>query len=152
MTVAALNSIEDRARQLARVLEDVYVLAYDQPATGESSGRTRRLAWYLDEQGLAKAKEALADLANPRTGVPAVDGQLGALASEVFKLFRGPREDSSLRGTLLGEIDPRTGDVVPGSAKKELDQALEAKRRRDERGEYSPARGEPQPRVPRWRG
>lgn len=140
----ALESIQHRAEALAGQLEDLHVLAYDQPR-GDNAGRgAPRQQWYLDELGQRRAKDALRHL--ERT-VMRLDSDLGKLHAEVFGIVtEGEPADASLRGTLLGALDAQ-GALIPGSAKQELERAVAAQRRRAARGEYQPARVERQPTI-----
>ncbi len=145
VTLADLADIEHRAQMLAKILPDLHVLAYEQQNTSdEPAVRTSRSTWYLDEQGQDAAKVALRALMAERgnAGAKALAGVLAEHLERVQSLFRGPGADMTLRGTLLG-------DERGNGAQRELIEALKAQERRTARGEYTPARSEPQPkRVP----
>lgn len=143
VTLKDLDDIVHRAQSLAKILPDLHVLAYERQVSGEPVRATRSV-WYLDEQGLGAAKDALRELMAER-GSSSAKALAGALAEHLERcqsLFRGPGADTSLRGTLLG-------DDRGNGAQRELTEALKAQQRRGERGEYAPSRSEPQPkRVP----
>lgn len=145
VTIADLEQIAYRAQRLAKLLPDLHVVAYERQVTGDDPPvRTSRLGWSLDEVGRAEAKDALRLLMAERTayGAKAIGSALAEHLARVQSLFSGPGADQTLRGTLLG-------DERGNGAQRELTDAIKAQQRRGERGEYTPARAEPQPkRVP----
>lgn len=144
-----LARITHGAEVVAKLLETLYSLAYDRGGKGDDVVvRTSRGEWYLDEVGSQRAKRMLTDLM--RATEHAVREFEAATASAMNMLTEGPGADVSLRGTLLSEVDD-DGQVVPGSAKRALDDAVEARRRRRDRGEFSPEPSEKQPGIA-WRG
>lgn len=135
-TVKLLGHVASAATALAGVIEDLHVLAYDRASSGaEDAGRISRggATWYLDEVGQAEAKVALRALtgARSRHGAVELERAMRVHYERVFALFSGPGADESLRGTILG-------DDCGAGAQAELTQALKARQRRRERGEYSP--------------
>lgn len=140
VTIRDLREVEHRARVLARLLPDLHVLAYERQVH-DDAGRSQRSEWYLDEQGIERAKVVLRAITDERSsrGAKGIVGVLTEHLAAVNALFSGPGADNTLRGTLLG-------DDKGHGAQKELTEALKAQERRTERGEYTPARTEPQQR------
>lgn len=131
LLVQRLQSLGRTVEALARVAEDLHAVAYDRPANGEVPGRGR------------------GGDADPLTG--------DTFARVVFtKLFARARDADDVLlgfkatiGNLLnvGQVNGNLyGSDLHGPA--ELAQTIKAQRRREARGEYTPARNLPQPKYP----
>lgn len=157
----SLLSISAKASVLAKHLPDAQSVAWDEhPETNAEStfdpaehppGTPKR-----PPPKSTKARNALRALRDNQTGIPALEAQLMRMAGNVLKLFSGPGSDTTLRGTLLGWNDPKTGEFVPHSPSLEMKRALEAQQRRETRaprtGETTHERLEQQQTAPREPG
>jgi hypothetical protein len=154
----ALESIKETAPLISRAINDVSVLAYDRPVMDNAGVRSGRSDPNLDQWGSAQAKDVLRRLTDKHHGVLRLEQDLTALHSAVYGLFTGEGADETLRGTTLGEMEtnpksPNYGRWKQGeSPRQQMDKVLKAAKRRAERGEYTPARTEEQPKAPKWRG
>jgi hypothetical protein len=139
--LAKLDRIQDDAHQLALHAADIYSLAYERAVTGEQSGSSGRVAWYLDDIGQDAAKVLWRRL---RTDIHNAAVVVGSL-EHTLRAIMGGDGPSRQRGTLITH--------------EEFQEALEAQQRRQARAadpetaaiaEYEPprARGQLQPGYP----
>lgn len=130
--------------RLAKMIEDVHVLAYEPHVARDGQPRSRKQTWYLDDVGLREAKDALRALLHQhsQSGLKAIRMTLEAHVASFDSLFSGPGADSTMRGTLLG-------DERGNGAQKELTARIQNQAKQKTLGLYVPERSEPQPkRVP----
>lgn len=122
-------------RYVAGHLDDLATLAYDL-ATGERVGKSGGTDGHAHTStGDRRAKVALERLD------AAVVAMAKALGDAERVVTRGPGEDMTLRGTMLGD----GGGSHPADTLAKL---LKNQREREDRGEYTPMRVVTQPRLP----
>ena len=134
-----LDAVADRIPPMSRRLEVLFSVAFDRVVSDAVTVQASREGWSLDGVGQGEAKEAWRVLSgSARHALVQLEASIVA-ANRL--LAGGDGADVSLRGTLLGS----DGE----SADRELGRLVSSQARRVARGEFDPARSEPQPGVPR---